>query len=117
MVGTARYKLSLVENAAPAPLPTLQAAPASVLLQVDAVAGIAGHAQLRDLLLEGLLCFGAARFEGDLRRVSGALVEVRKASPNLGRRIGVAARIAIDVGLPLIRVLRKEMRERHQHHR
>src|SRR6266850_4968936 len=77
--------------------------PVSVLLQVDAVAGIAGHAQLRNLLLEGLLCFGAARFEGDLRRVSGALVEIRKASPNLGRRIGVAARIAIDVGLPLIR--------------
>ncbi len=66
------------------------------------MAGVAGDAQLRDLVLESLLGLGAARLVGDLRRILDALVEIRKADPDLRRRIGVAAGIAIDVGLPLI---------------
>src|SRR5262252_4995167 len=83
----------------------------SILLHVHRVAGLAGEAQLRDLILEGRLGIGAARLEGNVRRNAGTLVEIRKAGPDLRRREGIDAGVAMNVGFPLIGARREQMRK------
>src|SRR5262249_52706327 len=88
-----------------------------IRLEIKPVARVACHPQLRHIRLEVAVLLCAAGAVGDLRRRRRPGIEIGVVGEKVGRRIGVAAGIALDVGLPLIGGRGEEMRKRHQHDR
>src|SRR5262245_58056116 len=87
-----------------------------IRLEIERVARVACHTQLRQIRLEVAVLLRAAGAVGGLRRRRPG-IEIGVIGEKVGRCISVAAGIALDVVLPLIGDRGEEMRNRHQHDR
>jgi len=67
----------------------------SIGFHIFLVAAVAGCPQLPDQPSELIQAFGVAGFLGELRGGRGALIEIRKVQPEVGRGIRIGRRIAI----------------------